>query len=38
MTLIPGDAKIDPRMRLTPKNSGDGPRFTIRAVEPPICR
>lgn len=36
MTLIPVDPKIDPRMA---KPQADGStRFTIRAVEPPICR
>lgn len=38
MTVIPGDAQIDPHMLIAPPRRGDTPRFTIRVVEPPICR
>ena len=36
MTLIPVDPAIDPKMVIQPK-AGDT-RYTIRAIEPPICR
>ena len=36
MTLIPVDPAIDPKMLVEPKN-GDT-RYTIRAIEPPICK
>ena len=35
MTVIPTNPKIDPKMTVTPKT--DGTRYTIRAIEPPIC-
>jgi hypothetical protein len=35
MTLIPANPNIDPKMNVTPKT--DGTRYTIRAIEPPIC-
>jgi len=35
MTVIPANPKIDPKMNVTPKT--DGTRYTIRAIEPPIC-
>jgi hypothetical protein len=35
MTMIPADPSIDPRIAISPP---DGTRFTIRAIEPPICR
>jgi len=36
MTLIPADPKIDPKIRITPKDSDT--RYTIRVVPPPICK
>jgi hypothetical protein len=36
MTMIPADPNIDPRMAVSPP--ADGTSFTIRAIEPPICR
>ena len=36
MTLIPADPKIDPRMRVSPP--AGGATFTMRAVQPTICR
>ena len=36
MTLIPADAAIDPKMLIAPKNN-DPLKYTIRAVDPPIC-
>lgn len=36
MTMIPADPNVDPGIAVRP--SADGTRFTIRAVEPPICR
>lgn len=36
MTLIPGDPQVDPGIAMT--RPQDGPRFTIRAVEPTVCR
>ena len=35
MTMIPADPGIDPLIAISPPN---GTRFTIRAIEPPICR
>jgi hypothetical protein len=35
MTMIPGDPSIDPKMLVQPKS--DGTKYTIRAIEPPIC-
>ena len=36
MTLIPVDPAIDPKMAIAPKN--EDTRYTIRAIEPPICK
>lgn len=36
MVLIPGDANVDPRMRVFPPKD-DSTTYTIRAVKPPIC-
>lgn len=36
MTLIPADPQIDPRFAIPIPQ--DGTRFTIRAIEPPVCR
>lgn len=36
MTVIPADPSIDPRIAISPQT--DGTRFTIRAIDPPICR
>jgi len=35
MMMIPADPTIDPLIAVRPP---DGTRFTIRAIEPPICR
>ena len=36
MTMIPADPNIDPQIAIS--RLPDGTRFTIRAIEPPICR
>lgn len=36
MTLIPGDSRIDPRIAAPPPTSAT--QFTIRGVDPPVCR
>jgi hypothetical protein len=36
MTVIPADPAIDPKMRREP--APDGTRYTLRTIEPPICR
>lgn len=36
MTVIQADPSIDPRLAITPPS--DGTRFTMRAIEPTICR
>ena len=36
MTMIPGDPKIDPGMAIHPRSKST--RYTIKAIEPPICR
>ena len=36
MTMIPADPSIDPLMAISPPR--DGTSFTIRAIEPSICR
>ena len=36
MTLIPGDAQVDPR--IAAPRPPDGPRFHARTVEPTVCR
>jgi len=35
MTMIPADPSIDPLIAISPPN---GTRFTIRAIEPSVCR
>ena len=35
MTVIPTSPAIDPKMRVMPKS--DGMRYTIRAIDPPVC-
>ena len=36
MTVIPADPSIDPQIAIS--RPPDGTRFTIRAIDPPICR
>lgn len=36
MTLIPGDPRIDPRIAAPPPASAT--QFTVRGVDPPVCR
>lgn len=36
MVVIPGDASVDPRIRVSPSKD-DTTTYTIRAVKPPIC-
>lgn len=36
MTIIPADPKTDPKIAIEPKRRDT--RYTIRAIEPPICK
>jgi len=40
MTLVPGDPKIDPGIALKrrPEGPGSETKYTIRTVQPSICR